>query len=262
MLCFKIYISKTAEQLFRYYTPSPGEVDEERTSEKRTGHAEMEKRFLHPALQQDKLYQIMVHKSQEELARQVLEAYPWFAAKHQHDGVEIKAIREENLEYDPTKAKKEDNWDARSIASTDMLGGKSELGTPITQGSPYDWRPTRDDYKHFPVPADDLYGSTDHLVQPVRPINHRMQTSDSISEAPLLEHMQPVPVSPGAVPYPPTAYNQPPAGYTPPLRRQPTDGDIGATRWDHGSYDGQSERYGQQDQGYDYNSQPRDLYSR
>lgn len=227
--------------------------------EKRTGHAEMEKRFLHPALQQDKLYQIMVHKSQEHLARQVLEAYPWFAAKHQHDGVEIKAVREDNLEYDPTKDKKQDNWDARSIASTDMLT-KSELGTPA---SPYDWRPTQDDYKHFPVPTDDqLYGSTEHLVQPPRPPNHRMATSDSISAAPLLDHIQPVPVSPVGVPYPPTAYNQPPVGYTPPLRRQPTDGDIGATRWHAGDFDGdQVQRRGQADYGYGYYNTPHDPYS-
>ena len=57
-------------------------------------HSEMEKRFLHPALQSDKLYTVMVHKSQETLAREVLSAYSWFASKHDHEGVEIKAVRE------------------------------------------------------------------------------------------------------------------------------------------------------------------------
>jgi hypothetical protein len=96
---FKIWISRTTEQKFRFYEPTPQEAEAERyaaASEKRTKHSEMEKRFLHPALQQDKLYQVMVHKSQEQLAREVLSAYPWFAGKHDMDGegVQIKAVRE------------------------------------------------------------------------------------------------------------------------------------------------------------------------
>ena len=46
----------------------------------------MEKRFLHPALQADKLFTVMVHKEQEQLAREVLSAYPWFN--------KVKAVRE------------------------------------------------------------------------------------------------------------------------------------------------------------------------
>ncbi|EIW65454.1 hypothetical protein TREMEDRAFT_46183, partial [Tremella mesenterica DSM 1558] len=71
---FKIYLGKTAEKAFRYYLPTPQEAENERRlslSEKRTNHSEMEKRFLHPALQADKLFTIMVHKQQEELAREV-----------------------------------------------------------------------------------------------------------------------------------------------------------------------------------------------
>lgn len=100
IIAFKIYISRTLENQFRYYNPTQQELEQERMysmSEKRTKHSEMEKRFLHPALQQDKLYTIMVHKSQEQLAREVLSAYPWFAGKHQHDGVEIKAVREVSI---------------------------------------------------------------------------------------------------------------------------------------------------------------------
>jgi hypothetical protein len=98
ILGFKMYMSRTAEQLFRYYSPSPQEAEQERldafSTEKRTRHSEMEKRFLHPALQADKLFTVMVHKSQEALARDVLSAYPWFAGKHDRKGVEIKAVRE------------------------------------------------------------------------------------------------------------------------------------------------------------------------
>jgi hypothetical protein len=261
LLGFKIYMSRTTEARFRYYVPTPDEIEQERLSahsEKRTHHSEMEKRFLHPALQQDKLYQIMVHKSQEDLAREVLAAYPWFAGKHAHDGVEIKAINEDNLEYDPTLAKKEDNWETRSVASTDMLGGKSEFATPITPSGEQMYRTW--DHDQYPLPGQDSPAggrgdlpynpSTDHLVpahsgrsdeyaalapqprrQGSRPYASRMTTSESISHAPLLDDVQPIPLSPHAsgVPYPPTAFNQPPVGYTPPaMRRTGTDMSAGS----------------------------------
>lgn len=60
--------------------------------------SDVENRFLHPALQHNKLYTVMVHKSQESLAREVLSAYPWFAGKHEHEGVAIKAVREVSFE--------------------------------------------------------------------------------------------------------------------------------------------------------------------
>ena len=97
IIAFKIYISHTAESSFRYYEPTAQEAEAERmgsTSEKRTRHTEMEKRFLHPALQADKLFTVMVHKSQEASAREVLSAYPWFGSKFYDHGVEIKAVRE------------------------------------------------------------------------------------------------------------------------------------------------------------------------
>lgn len=49
--------------------------------EKRTHHRDMEKRFLHPALQNNELFTVMVHKKQEALARDVMSAYPWFNPK-------------------------------------------------------------------------------------------------------------------------------------------------------------------------------------
>lgn len=88
---FKLYMSRTAEYGFRYFTPSPAEEAEfVSRQEKRTHHKEMETRFLHPALQRSQLFTIMVHKSQEALAREVLSEYPWFRDSE----VEIKAIRE------------------------------------------------------------------------------------------------------------------------------------------------------------------------
>jgi len=98
MLAFKIYIRQTAGQRFKYYEPSPEEIENDHhrlNNEKRLRHSDMEKRFLHPALQADKLFTVMVHKSQEALAREVLSAYPWFSgSKHDKNAVMIKAVRE------------------------------------------------------------------------------------------------------------------------------------------------------------------------
>lgn len=85
-------MSKTAGQEFRYYVPTPEEAQNERMrheDEKRVKATDVEKRFLHPALQADKLYTIMVHKEQEHLAKEVLSAYPWFN--------KVKAVREVSL---------------------------------------------------------------------------------------------------------------------------------------------------------------------
>jgi hypothetical protein len=204
----------------------------------------------------------MVHKSQESLARDVLSVYPWFAGKNQ----EIKAVREGELEYDPTAdgGKSELNWDSRSIASTDMLGGYgkgSELGTPygVTPAEEYGEYPlpTRGgEYGHYPLPNNDSSvfnlpldnPSTDHLIsqsgrsdaygprrQASRPYPHPNQHGDSISSAPLLDNIQPTPLSPQhSVPYPPSAFTSPPAGYTPPAMRRM---DTSASGRSDGSYD-------------------------
>lgn len=279
ILAFKLYMSKTAESEFRYYEPTPQEAEAERMnsfSEKRTKHSEMEKRFLHPALQHDKLFTIMVHKSQEALARDVLSAYPWFAGKHHDDGVPIQAVREEQLEYDPLRdgprgEAHQAEWDARSIGSTDMLGGKSEMGIMSTHSG-------MDPYNHYPLPTQESPSafqsnvnlpldnpSTDQLLsRPERSDTYRgrRQNSSPLQRhkspgieqdpslaAPLLDYAQ----DPRAVPYPPSAYTQPPHGYTPPtLRRSTTNASsdnetVGAARWDEGRDVGAGGIYGRVD---------------
>lgn len=132
LLGFKIYLHKTIEYNFKYYIATPSEAEAQRQaamSEKRVNQSEVNRRFLNPALRRDRVYNVMVHKNQEELARSVLAEYPWFSGKHEHDGVEIKAVREENLEYNPLRDDKD--WDTRSIKSN-MTGltalTKSEFG--------------------------------------------------------------------------------------------------------------------------------------
>lgn len=115
VLAFKIFLARPLEKQFTYYEPTPQEAEEEfqrSLSEKRTHHSEMEKRFLHPALQSNMLFavsphclqhdpwlihsrmQVMVHKSQEALAREILSEYPWFnKSRHNPDAIDIKAVR-------------------------------------------------------------------------------------------------------------------------------------------------------------------------
>ncbi|KIR52730.1 hypothetical protein I315_04593 [Cryptococcus gattii Ru294] len=172
---FKIYISRTAERQFRYYEPTAEELEQEKMysmSEKQTKQSDMEKRFLHPALQHNKLYTVMVHKSQESLAREVLSAYPWFAGKHEHDGVEINAVREENLEYDPSRDGPADeghqaDWDAKSVVSTDMLSksdypfSSSSAATTTTTTPKYE-----DAYRHYPFPSSSSSASVSGMDSP------------------------------------------------------------------------------------------------
>ena len=256
---FKIYVDRTAAQQFKYYNPTAQEAEMDRRlsmGEKRLRHSDVEKRFLHPALQADKLYTIMVHKSQESLAREVLSAYPWFtSSKHDKGGVYVKAVREENLEYNPERDGPRDEahqaeWDARSVASTDLLGGgaKSEAGTPFGN----------EGYNQYPFAADgqSVFNSnvnlpldnpsTDHLLaQDLRQprfagsrlgAHHSAPSTDSISNAPLVSNAQDF--GQGGVPYPPSAYTQPPIGYTPPTMRRTASGlsdDEPRSRWDTGS---------------------------
>lgn len=118
LAAFKIFMCRPLEKQFRYYTPSSEEVEAEwanASQEKRTHHSEMEQRFLHPALQSNELFtvsltdaylymwqpfmlfrekQVMVHKAQEGLAREVLSEYPWFNQSPRDGGLRIKAVKE------------------------------------------------------------------------------------------------------------------------------------------------------------------------
>lgn len=135
LLGFKIWLNRTIEFNFKYYIATPSEAEAQREaamSEKRVHKSEVNRRFLNPALRRDRIYNVMVHKNQEELARAVLAEYPWFTSKHEADGVEVMAVREENLEYNPLRDDKD--WDTRSVKSnmTGLTGftalSKSEYG--------------------------------------------------------------------------------------------------------------------------------------
>ncbi|KLT38381.1 DUF221-domain-containing protein [Cutaneotrichosporon oleaginosum] len=229
LIVFKIFMVKTAEADFRYYRPSPQEIEiqnRKAMTEKRIKASDLEKRFLNPSLLPDKLFGVMVHKSQESLTRQVLEPYPWFAAKNARDGVQIKAVREENLEYNPERdgpadERQQEDWETKSIASTMALskmdGNGSDAGSLYggVGGGPVVLAQSNASFQRVYNP------STDELLSdPARSDTYGMPTGAprrygggrdrEDSEAPLL-----VPWSGGSggTPYPPSSFQRPPLAH-------------------------------------------------
>lgn len=254
LLAFKIYMSKTAEYNFRYYRPSPQEIENQNrkaATEKRIKASDLEKRFLNPALLPDKLFGVMVHKSQESLTRQVLEPYPWFAAKNMRDGVQIKAVREENLEYNPERdgpadERQQEDWETKSIASTAALSkfdfdgaslygapgyGAPGYGAPLLQSQSQSsfnpvYNPSTDQLLSDRVRSD-TYGA---------PVGGRRYGGPDMDDgqAPLLD---PWGAANMGIPYPPSSFQS-----RPPMAHRGTSGsgDMGRQSWDMGHPRGQS----------------------
>ncbi len=224
LLAFKIYMVKTAEYNFRYYRPSPQEVETQNRkamTEKRIKASDLEKRFLNPAMLPDKLFGIMVHKSQETLTRQVLEPYPWFAAKHARDGVQIKAVREENLEYNPERdgpadERQQEDWETKSIASTMALskfdGYGSDGGSTYGGGGPVVQSQSNASFQRVYNPSTD-----ELLTDPSRSDTYGLPSGAprrygggrdiEDGEAPLLDPWGAANVG---IPYPPSSFQQRP----------------------------------------------------
>ncbi|GHJ86379.1 hypothetical protein NliqN6_2781 [Naganishia liquefaciens] len=254
LLAFKIFMARPLEKQFTFYEPTAQEAEEEfqrSLSEKRINHHELEKRFLHPALQSNMLFAVMVHKSQEALAREVLSEYPWFnKSRHNPDAIDIKAVKPENLDFNPAKddLRNEATWETQSIASTQMLDGKSEFGS--MRNSPdinaYLERGTMSRQNSQSAFGDVPLESSDNLLQreyeayvmderpqrqpSVARYNQRAVGDDHIAVAPLLQRQESnwsnkqshydtqsaYEQTPFDAPYPPTSFNFHPNGYAPP----------------------------------------------
>ncbi|BEJ11918.1 hypothetical protein CspHIS471_0203780 [Cutaneotrichosporon sp. HIS471] len=250
LLVFKIYMAKTAEYNFRYYRPSPQEVENQNRkalNEKRIKASDLGKRFLNPAMLPNQLFGVMVHKSQETLTRQVLEPYPWFAAKHAHNGVQIKAVREENLEYNPERDgpaddRQQEDWETKSIASTMALnqfdGQDSDSGSLYSGGVPMVHSLSNTSFQRSYNP------STDELLSdPARSDTYGMPTGASRGygggrdvedgQAPLLDPWGAANVG---IPYPPSSFHQRPplmqrgTGSSTDLAGAPSNGNMGHPR--------------------------------
>jgi hypothetical protein len=135
---FKIYLSRSFSNEFRYYTPTDEELRTAKVHSERadTKGNRLERRFGHPSLHVE-LFTPMLHAKMMPLLAQVyrgrigkdeakLEEYGGQKMEAQvvEGGVKIAAIEQQDLEYDPALYRRdrgELDWDARSMTSTHLL---------------------------------------------------------------------------------------------------------------------------------------------
>nr|GAT56348.1 DUF221-domain-containing protein [Mycena chlorophos] len=143
---FKFYLSKTFDNAFRYYIPTPDELAAAKIhSERADAKAnKLEKRFGHPALHAD-LFTPMLHSNQigllgqvykGKIARDEAKLQEYGGAKMEAqvvEGIKIAAIEQRDLEFDPNLYRRNwsdaDNWDTQSISSTTVFGDGSIKGS-------------------------------------------------------------------------------------------------------------------------------------
>ncbi|KAJ4483501.1 hypothetical protein J3R30DRAFT_3402189 [Lentinula aciculospora] len=135
---FKIYLSRSFSNDFRYYTPTDEELRAAKIHSERSDHKgnRLERRFGHPALHTE-LFTPMLHAKMMPLLSQVyrgrigkdqakLDEYGGQKMEAQvvEGGIKIAAIEQRDLEYDPALYRRdrgELDWDARSMASTTLM---------------------------------------------------------------------------------------------------------------------------------------------
>ncbi|KIK67510.1 hypothetical protein GYMLUDRAFT_37654 [Collybiopsis luxurians FD-317 M1] len=135
---FKVYLSRTFSNQFRYYTPTDDELRAAKVHSERADHKgnRLERRFGHPSLHAE-LFTPMLHAKMMPLLSQVysgkigkdqakLDEYGGQKMEAQVvEGIKIAAIEQRDLEYDPALYRRdrgELDWDARSMASTAFMG--------------------------------------------------------------------------------------------------------------------------------------------
>ncbi|KAF5393209.1 hypothetical protein D9757_000515 [Collybiopsis confluens] len=214
---FKVYLTRAFGNQFRYYTPTDDELRAAKVHSERADHKgnRLERRFGHPSLHAD-LFTPMLHAKMMPLLSQVyrgkigkdkakLDEYGGQKMEAQVvEGIRIAAIEQRDLEYDPALYRRdrgELDWDARSMASTTMMGDATSIAPSQSQGYPpgYDryltagpgtYELSRMDSQQEPLLSggprlyEQPYPSQQSLSMP--PAMYLDTTSDSLSrEAPL-----------------------------------------------------------------------------
>ncbi|EIW54410.1 DUF221-domain-containing protein [Trametes versicolor FP-101664 SS1] len=152
VLAFKMYLHRAFQTSFRYYLPTEQELQEAQVHSRRGDAAgnRLERRFGHPALNSD-LFTPMVHANMTALLPQV------YSGKIQNvqtkldemggqktdaqvvaGGIKIAAVEERDLEYDPALYRRDrgDDWDARSVSSSNLLADPKVPYAESGRGSP------------------------------------------------------------------------------------------------------------------------------
>jgi len=141
---FKIYLNRSFNNAFRYYSPTDEELRNARVHSERADNKgnRLGRRFGHPSLHAE-LFTPMLHAKMMPLLAQVyrgkigkdeakLDEYGGQKMEAQvvEGGVKIAAIEQRDLEYDPALYRRdrgELDWDARSMTSTAMLSDTMSL---------------------------------------------------------------------------------------------------------------------------------------
>ncbi|KAJ3776312.1 DUF221-domain-containing protein [Lentinula raphanica] len=216
---FKIYLSRSFSNDFRYYTPTDEELRAAKVHSERSDHKgnRLERRFGHPALHME-LFTPMLHAQMMPLLSQVyrgrigkdqakLDEYGGQKMEAQviEGGIKIAAIEQRDLEYDPALYRRdrgELDWDARSMASTTLMSDAVSISPSQMQpGSslpgydrylatgPGAYELSRMDSQQEPLLSGKLYEGTSYPSQnslSMPPAMYRDASSDGLSrEAPL-----------------------------------------------------------------------------
>ncbi|EIN06583.1 DUF221-domain-containing protein [Punctularia strigosozonata HHB-11173 SS5] len=140
VMAFKVYLSRTFSNAFRYYNPTEEEIKNARIHSARADAKgnRLANRFGHPVMHSE-LFTPMVHANMVPLLAQVFNGKIGTQQTKMDEmggqrmqaavvggGVKIAGIQETDLEYDPTlyqRDRGEQDWDARSFATTNILAG-------------------------------------------------------------------------------------------------------------------------------------------
>ncbi|KAJ7350488.1 hypothetical protein DFH08DRAFT_695445 [Mycena albidolilacea] len=216
---FKIYIDRSFDSAFRYYIPTPEELDAAKIhSERADARAnKLEKRFGHPALHAD-LFTPMLHANMMGLLSQVYQGK--ISREHAKlgeyggqkmdaqvvQGIKIAAIDQRDLEFDPNLYRKNwaDDWDNQSMASTTVFGDSS-----------VSLHPAKSHYYASQAALPRVPGYDNYLASgPNSAVGHDIELSrmDSINEpllTPRMGYYQHQGASQASISTPPSLYQEP-----------------------------------------------------
>ncbi|KAJ7794297.1 hypothetical protein B0H14DRAFT_2392616 [Mycena olivaceomarginata] len=216
---FKIYIDRSFDSAFRYYIPTPEELDAAKIhSERADARAnKLEKRFGHPALHAD-LFTPMLHANMMGLLSQVYQGK--ISREHAKlgeyggqkmdaqvvQGIKIAAIDQRDLEFDPNLYRKNwaDDWDNQSMASTTVFGDSS-----------VSLHPAKSHYYASQASLPRVPGYDNYLASgPNSAVGHDIELSrmDSINEpllTPRMGYYQHQGASQASISTPPSLYQEP-----------------------------------------------------
>ncbi|KAJ7828540.1 hypothetical protein B0H14DRAFT_3088215 [Mycena olivaceomarginata] len=216
---FSIYIDRSFDSAFRYYIPTPEELDAAKIhSERADARAnKLEKRFGHPALHAD-LFTPMLHANMMGLLSQVYQGK--ISREHAKlgeyggqkmdaqvvQGIKIAAIDHRDLEFDPNLYRKNwaDDWDNQSMASTTVFGESS-----------VSLHPAKSHYYASQASLPRVPGYDNYLASgPNSAVGHDIELSrmDSINEpllTPRMGYYQHLGASQASISTPPSLYQEP-----------------------------------------------------